>query len=91
MNPLIKNCRTGYHNDVQNRTFHYSQLVNSSFAIKNNQPRDYKHILEYSPLQAKLEQQRQATNMRLMNNLLRIDKQATRYPDMIRRKFTMKS
>lgn len=29
INPLIKNCRTGFHDDILNRTSHYKKLLST--------------------------------------------------------------
>lgn len=38
LNPLIKNCRTGFHEDLLNRNAHYNKLtqIKTSIDNKNN-------------------------------------------------------
>ncbi len=33
INPLIKNCRTGFHDDILNRTSHYKKLLSTKSKI----------------------------------------------------------
>lgn len=46
MNPFIKNCRTGYHDDILNRTSHYLKLLNTKSSIINRQQHNYLSILK---------------------------------------------
>ena len=41
MNPLLKNCRTGYHDDILHRTSHYNKLLRSKPSIMNKQGHNY--------------------------------------------------
>ncbi len=33
INPLIKNCRTGFHDDILNRTSHYKKLLSTKAKV----------------------------------------------------------
>lgn len=46
MNPFIKNCRTGYHDDILNRTSHYLKLLNTKSSVINRQQHNYLCILK---------------------------------------------
>jgi hypothetical protein len=43
INPLIKNCRTGFHDDILNRTSHYLRLLQSKSTIDNQLDKIYRH------------------------------------------------
>jgi hypothetical protein len=41
INPLIKNCRTGFHDDILNRTSHYKKLLETKSKIDNQMDKIY--------------------------------------------------
>ena len=45
MNPFIKNCRTGFYDDILNRTSHYCKLLLSKTTINNKIDTDYSFLL----------------------------------------------
>lgn len=48
MNPFIKNCRTGFYDDILNRTSHYCKLLLSKTTINNKMDTDYSFLFDGS-------------------------------------------
>jgi hypothetical protein len=78
MNPFIKNCRTGYHDDVLNRTSHYLKLLTTKSCLHNRQERNYLSLLSQN-LKKQSNQERVRSNLQLMKSLLQISNQASSY------------
>lgn len=94
MNPLIKNCKTGFHDDILNRTSHYCKLLLSRTTIDNRLHNRYGYLLEQKG-QKQREEKRLHTNEELMKSLIDIDRKSGTYrsfsEESVPRKKTMKS
>jgi hypothetical protein len=78
MNPFIKNCRTGYHDDILNRTSHYLKLLTTKSCLNNRQDRNYLSLLSQN-LKKQSNQQRIRSNLQLMKSLVQISHQTSTY------------
>jgi hypothetical protein len=78
INPLIKNCRTGFHDDILNRTSHYKKLLESKPKIDNQIDKIY---LSASHKQVNREASTIAEedNLRIFRKLLTISRKSPRY------------
>lgn len=68
MNPLLKNCRTGFHDDILHRTYHYQKLLNSKTAIVNKHHHQY-HSLLNKPYLKEVEKEQNQSNLKLIKSL----------------------
>lgn len=92
MNPYIKNCRTGFHDDILNRTAHYLKLLTTKSTIANSHPQNYLALL--APNNKAQEQARQAANLLLANSLISIDRKSSPYhpqSHLAQRRLSMRS
>ncbi len=78
MNPYIKNCRTGFHDDILNRTSHYLKLLNTKSSITNTHDRNYLFLLKQNRSK-ELNEARVSGNLKLMNSLIDIDRRLSSY------------
>jgi len=76
-NPLIKNCKTGFQDDILNRTSHYLKLLTSRSLIDNKHLKCF-HSLTNNNAQ-NVEKERQNNNLKLMQSLAEIEMKYTRY------------
>jgi len=54
-NPFIKNCRTGLHDDLLNRTCHYSKLLTTKSTIDNRHDHNYKYLFKNKKMNSEVE------------------------------------
>ena len=78
MNPFIKNCRTGYHDDILNRTSHYLKLLTTKSCLNNRQDNNYLSLLSQN-LKKQSNQQRIRSNLQLMKSLVQISNQTSTF------------
>ena len=78
MNPFIKNCRTGYHDDILNRTSHYLKLLTTKSCLNNRQDHNYLSLLSQN-LKKQSNQQRIRSNLQLMKSLVQISNQTSTF------------
>lgn len=78
MNPFIKNCKTGFHDDILNRTSHYCKLLLSRTTIDNRFDNKYGYLLEQKGQKQK-ERRRLQSNEELMKSLIDIDRRSGTY------------
>lgn len=78
MNPFIKNCRTGYHDDILNRTSHYLKLLTTKSCLNNRQDHNYLSLLSQN-LKKQSNQERIRSNLQLMKSLVQISHQTSTY------------
>ncbi len=78
MNPFIKNCRTGYHDDILNRTSHYLKLLTTKSCLNNRQDHNYLSLLSQN-LKKQSNQERIRSNLQLMKSLVQISNQTSTY------------
>lgn len=78
MNPFIKNCKTGFHDDILNRTSHYCKLLLSRTTIDNRFDNKYGYLLEQKGQKQK-ERRRLQSNEELMKSLIDIDRKSGTY------------
>lgn len=95
MNPYIKNCRTGFHDDILNRTSHYLKLLSSKSSISNRLNHNYLFLLKQNRSK-ELNEARVSGNLKLMNSLIDIDRRMSTYAvesdrNPARRKASMKT
>jgi hypothetical protein len=78
INPLIKNCRTGFHDDVLNRTSHYKKLLESRPKIDTQIDRVY---LSHSHKQVGRpnDDGKGEENLRILRKLMAIERESSRY------------
>lgn len=78
INPLIKNCRTGFHDDILNRTSHYNKLLQSKPKVDNQIDKIY---LSVSHKQVNRDPNfiSEEDNMRIFRKLLNISRKSPRY------------
>jgi hypothetical protein len=81
MNPFLKNCRTGFHEDILNRTAHYCKLLTTKTTIRNKLSNKYGYLLEQKGQKAS-EAKRLKTNDDLMKSLVDIDRRSTRHQSL---------
>ncbi len=78
MNPFLKNSKTGFHDDLLNRTSHYCKLLLTSTTIDNRLRNAHRYLLKQKGQQGK-EARRQQQNQELMKALIEIDRKAGTY------------
>ncbi len=78
MNPFIKNCRTGYHDDILNRTSHYLKLLTTKSCLNSRQDHNYLSLLSQN-LKKQSNQERIRSNLQLMKSLVQISNQTSTY------------
>lgn len=78
INPLIKNCRTGFHDDILNRTSHYKKLLESKPKVDNQIDKIY---LSASNKQINREanSSTEGDNLRIFKKLMTISRKSPRY------------
>jgi hypothetical protein len=79
INPHIKNKRTGFHEDILNRSAHYMKLINSRAAVDSVWTKGSLKAPLRNNVQECVEISRAENNLRLMNKILNIEKRNTRY------------
>jgi uncharacterized membrane protein YfhO len=94
MNPYIKNCRTGFHDDILNRTSHYLKLLSTKSSITNRHDHNYLFLLKQNRSK-ELNEARVSGNFKLMNSLIDIDRRLSSYVETdrkaVRRRASMKT
>ena len=78
MNPFIKNCRTGFHEDLLNRTSHYCKLLLTNTAIDNKLDNSHRYLLKQKGHEAR-ESRRLQQNRNLVKSLIDIDRKSGTY------------
>ena len=78
MNPFIKNCRTGFHEDLLNRTSHYCKLLLTRTTIDNRVNNSHSYLLKQKGQEAR-DSRRLQQNKELMKSLIEIDRKAGTY------------
>ena len=79
INPHIKNQRTGFHEDIFNRSSHYLKLINSKSKIDNNWARGSLKASYRNTCQRSQELTRAEDNLRLMRKIIDIERRPVRY------------
>lgn len=78
INPLIKNCRTGFHDDILNRTSHYKKLLQTRPKIDNQLDKIYMSTSN-KQTSKELDLTLGDDNMRIFKKLLAIERKTPRY------------
>lgn len=78
INPLIKNCRTGFHDDILNRTSHYKKLLESKPKIDNQIDKIYLSAT-HKQVNRETNSNTEEDNMRIFKKLLTISRKSPRY------------
>ena len=78
MNPFLKNCRTGFHEDILNRTAHYCKLISTKTTINNSLKDKYSYLLEQEGQKGEASRRAQ-TNDHLIKSLIDIDRKSYRH------------
>lgn len=73
MNPFIKNCKTGFHDDLLNRTSHYCKLLLTKTTINNKLSDHFGHLLQQNKKKDQ-EARRLKANEDLMKSLINIER-----------------
>lgn len=73
MNPYIKNCRTGCHDDILNRTSHYCKLLNTRSTIDNRHRDNYLSLLSQNSKKSE-ETRRLSSNLKIMRSIFEIER-----------------
>ena len=79
MNPFIKNNRTGFYDDILNRTSHYCKILLTRTTIHNKMDKDYGFLLEDPKFKKETEVKRLKSNDELMRSLIKIERKSNRY------------
>lgn len=78
INPLIKNCRTGYQDDILNRNSHYKKLLSTKPKIDNKLDKIYLSASN-KQMNRELDSNNDEDNLRIFKKLVTIAKKSPRY------------
>jgi hypothetical protein len=79
INPLLKNQRTGFHEDIFNRSSHYLKLINSKSKIDNNWAKGSLKVPNRNTCQRSQELIQAEDNLRLMKKIIDIERRPVHY------------
>lgn len=79
INPLLKNPRTGFHQDVLNRSSHYMKVINSKPEVDNFWNKGELRVPSKSRIQRSSEYYKNEDNLRLMSKIFTIERRQLRY------------